>query len=255
MSMISATAVRQTYLRGMDLGAAWTGSGGDAAIQQLLEVRLSQAEALMNIQFRRWRVATFPDPSLVAGQDYDILGTSITYIPPDPAETDYALRLGHHDVQAVTQLRFFASTLPPPFPPQVIDLAQCWITPWDELLHVPHTLVTATPTDTARWAPDYLLGLGRVPDEIAAWVSLGVAIQVLAQAGAGADLSHGLAGESLTMDDIREDRKYGGSSGSHGAYGGMYGPTMSALQYQLDDIDPVRLRFRYQGNKFPVVPS
>jgi hypothetical protein len=89
-----------------------------------------------------------------------------------------------------------------------------------------------------------------LPLTVAQWCALGAAIQVLAMGSAGQDVSHGLASQRLFMDGVEEAVNYG--SGTAGRPGGIYAGTVAALQNQRDDIDLVKLRFRYQGSHVPV---
>jgi len=80
-----------------------------------------------------------------------------------------------------------------------------------------------------------------------AWCALG---------GSAADVSHGLARESLDMDGIREDVHYG--TGANWQGGGVYAGPITVLRNRRDDIDLTRLRFRYQntlGERVTVPPD
>jgi hypothetical protein len=232
--------LRATYLRGINLGDAWHGPGADAALAQMLDVHLARAESLMNIQFRPAVVATAPEP----GQAYDVLGPLLPYVPPTPEQTLYLLRLGYHDVQALTRVRLYRGldTSVPPAPVYTtLDLAQIGFAPPDETVRIPVSLVP-DPTLAQGWAVDYTVGLGALPVEVAAWVNLSVASEVLSAAGSAADVTGGGERRSLTMDDVREDVWYGRGEG-----GGLYGPTIRQYQALRDEIDLVKLRMRYQG--------
>src|SRR5262245_4811295 len=199
--------VRDTYLRGIDLGAAWQGSGGDAAIMTLLGVQVSHAEAIMNIHFVRTRVLTAPDATMEPGTDYDLLGALIPYSRPEPGETHYHLTLRYHDVQAVTRVRLwegYDTALPPAPVYSTLPLTTMTFSSYGEVLAIPIDLVTTM--DTARaWAIDCLIGLGQLPVEVVEWCALGAAMEVLSLGGSSADVSHGLARESLDMDGIVEN--------------------------------------------------
>jgi hypothetical protein len=263
VGQLSAQAVRQTYLRGIDLGLAWTGPGGDAALNALLLTELSRAEELMNIHWPRWRIAAPPDTSAVAGTDYDVAHTVIPYAAPRETEEFYRVTLWHHDVQAITRVRLLVGwTLDDPPLPIYTDVALDTVTyayP-EEALHIPTALVSF-PDTVLGWAVEYVIGVGALPLSVIQWCALGAAIQVISMGSAARDVSHGLSGERLFMDGIEEQVNYG-SGNAQGRPGGIYAGTVAALQNQRDDIDLVTLRFRYQGSHGippgpppPVVPT
>jgi hypothetical protein len=242
---LSAQAVRSTYLRGIDLGAAWIGPSGDTAINTLLLTELARAEELMQIHWRQWRIAAPPDPGAAAGTDYDVPHTPVPYVAPLEGEDFYRVTLWHHDIQAVTRLRLWVGGPPsaPLYTP--INLALVTYDYPEEALHVPAVLVPA-PAAVLGWAADYLMGVGQLPLSLVQWCSLGAAIQVISLGSAARDVSHGLSSERLFMDGIEEAVNYG-TGGVQGRPGGIYAGTVAALQNQRDDIDLVKLRFRYQG--------
>jgi hypothetical protein len=245
LGTLSPQLVRSTYLRGIDLGAAWQGPSADAAITQLLLIEVARAESLMNIHFQRWRVATLPDPTAVLGQDYDVLGQPMPYTPITAPETLYRLQLTHHDVHAITRARLFLgwSTDPIPVPLyQTLDLATLTFPMPEEHLLVPASTI---PTPGLAWAVDYQMGMGMLPPEVEAWCALGAAIEVLSLGGSAADVSHGLTAESLNQDGIEEKASYGGGSQWQG--GGIYAGPITILERRRADIDLVALRFRYQN--------
>jgi hypothetical protein len=136
---LTVEQLRQTYLRGIDLGESWYGPGADAALAQLLDVQLSRAEAMMGIQFRPFRVATHPDPAWQPGRDYDLLGTAIPYVSPAPDQTIHAVSLGYHDVQSLARVRVFEgmTTDVVPIPNYAtLDLAQITFLPPDETVRI-----------------------------------------------------------------------------------------------------------------------
>jgi len=258
IAALTPQLVRDTYLRGIDLGAAWRGAGGDAAIMMLLGVQVSHAEAIMGIHFARTRVMTAPDGTMTPGTDYDLLGALIPYERPTPDMTHYHLTLRYHDVQAVTRVRLWEGydTAVPPNPVYTtLPLAGMTFSSYGEVLAIPVEAVTTM--DTARaWAVDYLIGLGQLPVEVVEWCALGAAIEVLSLGGSAADVSHGLARESLDMDGIREDVHYG--TGANWQGGGVYAGPITVLRNRRDDIDLTRLRFRYQntlGERVTVPPD
>src|SRR5215510_5683213 len=204
IGVLTPRTVRDLYLRGFDLGAAWQGPSADAAIAALLDTQLAHAEALMGIHWGRWRVATMPDQAAVPGTDYDQLGNLIPYTPPLPAQVYHSLILRYHDVQAVTRVRLFEGynvALPPAPVFETLPLDQLIFQSYDEALYVPVASVL-NPTLALAWAVDYLIGIGTLPPEIVEWCALGAAIEVLSMAGSAADVTHGLSGEMLRQDGI-----------------------------------------------------
>jgi hypothetical protein len=244
---LTAQDIRDTYLLGIHLGSAWTGPSGDAAIERLLALQIAQAERILGIHLRRWRVITLPEAALLPVTDYDVLGLPIPYVPPIPGQTVYRLTLHEHDIQAVTRLRLlrFFDTQNPPQPVfETMPQAPLAFDAYREQLLIPVVIVD-TPSLGLTWAVDYLLGLGMLPPDVEQWIALSTAIQVLALAGAGADVSGGLGGETLRMDGIEESKNYGG--GRQMAKGGLYAGPISILEAQLAMIDLSKLRFRYQN--------
>jgi hypothetical protein len=247
VGMLTPSTVRNTYLRGITLGAAWAGSAGDMAIASLLALQISRAETLMGIHFHRYRIATLPDPTAVPGTDYDRQALPIPYTPVPPGMLYYPLTLHWHDVQAITRVRLFEGydTQPIPMPITVtLPLTNVRFSSYQERLYVPTALVPPL-APVQGWAVDYLMGLGVLPPEVAEWCLLGSAIQVLGMAGSGADNSGGLGGETLRMDGIEESYRYGGAMSQQ--YGGLYGGVIRILQQQQDMIELSHLRFRYQN--------
>jgi hypothetical protein len=244
---LTPRTVRDTYLRGFDLGAAWEGPGGDMAIATLLDAQVAHAEALMGIHWRRWRIATYPDATAVAGTDYDQLGNLIPYTAPLPDQQYHSLILRYHDVQAVTRVRLFEGydgALPPAPVFETLPLESLLFQSYDEALYVPIALVQQ-PGLAQAWAVDYEIGIGTLPAEITEWCALGAAIEVLSMAGAATDVTHGLSGEMLRQDGIEERAEYG--SGSQWQGGGLYAGPITILRNRREDIDIVKLRFRYQN--------
>jgi hypothetical protein len=245
LGALTPQLVRGTYLRGIDLGAAWSGPSADAAIATLLLIEVARAEALMNIHFRRWRVATLPADAAVLGTDYDVLGQPLPFTPLPPPETLYHLKLTHHDVHAVTRVRLFlgmsTDTVPVPLYATVPLDTLTFPMPEERLL-IPATLV---PPAGVAWAIDYIMGMATLPPEIEAWCAMGAAMEVLSLGGSATDVSHGLGGESLMQDGIEEKVSYG--HGSQWQGGGIYAGPITILERRRADIDLVALRLRYQN--------
>jgi hypothetical protein len=250
---LSAQAVRNTYLRGLDLGAAWQGPGGDQALDALLLAELARAEELMAIHWQRWRVSAPPEAGDVAGTHYDSAHSGIPYVPPREGEAFYRVTLWHHDVQAIARLRLYTGLSPDVVPVPLYTLVPLDTVTYDypeEALHIPTALVPA-PDTVVEWAVDYIVGVGQLPASVVQWCALGAAIQAISLGSSAKDVTHGLAGERIYMDGIEEALNYG-SAGMHGKPGGIYAGTVAALQNQRDEINLVTLRFRYQGSHFPV---
>jgi hypothetical protein len=247
---LNSAYLRNTYLRGIDLGTAWMGSAGSAAMDQLLTEFLILAEGFLGVQFCSRRVKTLPDTDVLLGRDYDIDGVVLPYVFPGFTTTHYAVYLPLPDVLSVERVRLWEGDdggLPPLPVFEIVPLTSIALVQIPGILTVPLT-VLVTPTLGQGWAVDYTFGLGQIPVDVAHWVSLHVAIQVLVLAGSGADLSHGLAGKSLTMDGTRQDWTYGegGSSGM-----GMYSGPIKVLQELGETIDLAAMRRRYQRRTFP----
>jgi len=235
---LTAQIVLQTYLRGIDLGAAWQSPSGVAAIQQLLAAQVSHAEAIMGIHFRRWRVATAPEVGATPGVDFDLLDQVRPYVRPEVDQVDYAVSLMRHDVHAITQVRLWngGTTFAP------LDLTTMFFSAGEERLHVPLAQVP-DPNLAQGWAVDYLIGLGMLPSEVEEWCAIGAAIQVLSMGAVAEDVSHGLGAEVLRQDGIEERITYGG----YREAGGMYAGPIGVLRDRRADIDLRALRFRYQN--------
>ena len=221
---LSAQTVRSTYLRGIDLGAAWSGPSADAAINTLLMTELAHAEELMQIHWPRWRVAAPPDAGQMAGTDYEVAHTPVPYAVPRAGEEFYRVSLWHHDVQAVTRLRLWVGENAGVLLYTPVDLTTVTYNYPEEALHVPAGLVP-DPDTVQGWAVDYVMGVGQLPLSVVQWCALGAAIQVLSMGSAGQDVSHGLSSQRLFMDGVEEALNYG-TSGTQGRPGGsMPGPS------------------------------
>jgi hypothetical protein len=246
---LSATALRQNYLRGIVLGDAWNGPGADQAIDFQLEVALQDAEDRMGIQWRRWRLMTDPASGMTLGQDYDRAGRLLPFVPLSPEQHMYELTMEYKDVQGLTRVRLYEGLDTSPTPQPIyttLPLAQVGFVRRTEHVLIPDTLVP-NPAVGQGWAVDYIFGVGQLPADVAAWISLSAAMTILGLAQVGQDVSGGLEAQSLTQDGVQESIRYAGS-GQYGAYA----PALAALQAQRDMIDLSKLRMRYQGSKFPI---
>jgi hypothetical protein len=252
VGVLSASTVRDTYLRGINLGGAWHGPSGDRALNALLFAELARAEELMGIHWNQWRVSADVNAYWLTSAAYDIGREVIPFQMPVEGQTSYGVLLWHHDVQVIQQARLWTgmSTDATPVPTYApIDLDQCTYSFHEERLSVPHSLV-ADPTLGLGWAVDYVVGLGRLPLSVVQWCALGAAIQALSLAGSGTEVSGGVTSSTLRMDGIEERDDFGGTNAI--PYGGIYGGPITILQRARDEIDLRALRFRYQNNRFPV---
>jgi len=245
IAALSPRFVVDNYLRGINLGSAWSGAEGEAAIMQMLLLEVERAQAIMGIHFIRTRIMTWPESTLVQGTDYDKKGLLVPYTPPQPGQQFYGLTLHYHDVQAITRVRLYEGDISNVHVFETIPNAACTFASYQEQLYVPVESVAA-PDAGVGWAIDYLQGLGALPLEVVQWAALGTAIAVLGSAGAGRDVGAGLGSTELSMDGITERIAYGG--GRYGSVSGvMYAGPLTVLSNQRDDIDLSRLRFRYQN--------
>jgi hypothetical protein len=247
---LDRTTVLDTYLRGVNLGVAWTGSGGGAAIDQLIRFYTEMAEARLGVALCRRRVLTYPDAGVTQGQGYEVLGYPFPYLPPLPGASVYALTLPYPQVQSVERVRVFEgydTGLPPAPLFETIPLAATDLSMLDGRLRFATSYVTA-PQLAQSWAVDYTIGLGHLPAELAEWISLRVSMQVLSLAASGADLSGGRAGWRLSMDGLDEEQRYGTGKD------GPFSTTLLVMQGLLADLEMPAfwrtLRIRLQGTRW-----
>ena len=123
----------------------------------------------------------------------------------------------------------------------LLDLA---LSRQDDKVRIPASLV-ATETGAQAWALDYLIGLGQMPLEIAEWVSLSAAIEVLGMANSGDDVSGGLASERQVQDGIEEQVAYAGAGRE-----GPYGPTLQQFRRLREEIDLPSIYFGHRRRVF-----
>lgn len=243
LGALNAQYVRQTYLRGIDLGAAWQGPGATAAMERLLETQMALAERLLGVWFCRRRILTMPDTGQMLGRDYEIVGVSMPYVALVPGTETYALTLPFPQVQTVQQVRLFEGYTGGPTPTPIFEtvpLNQTALSELDGKLRFASSLVTQ-PLLGESWAVDYTIGLGTIPLEIVEWVTLNTAIQVLSIAGSGQDMGAGLGGWSLDQDGITERTEM--VRDTYGPYSG----TIRLLLALRAANDIVRWRMHYQG--------
>jgi hypothetical protein len=245
---LNSTYLRDTYLRGIDLGAAWMSTAGSAAMDELIEVYLVRMEQLLGVRFCLARVHTLPPSTQVAGRDYDITGAILPYQLFPGGVLTQTLYLPLPDVWSLEQVRLWEGDdggNPPALVFETIPPSACVVSRISGILTVPLTTL-ASPQLGRGWAIDYTIGLGQIPVEVAQWVALQVAMHVLAVAGSGQDLAHGLSAWTLTQDGVSESTSFGGQGKL-----GIYGSTITALQTMAEGFDLATMRRRYQRRTFP----
>jgi hypothetical protein len=240
LASLSAHALRDTYLRGIDLGAAWVGAGADMAIERILATWLAQAERILGVSFCGTRVRMMPDAGQVLGVDYEREVDMVPYQPPTGTPPAYQLYVRFRHVQQVDRVRVFQGwnydvSAPPVASFALIAPAQVQVFPLERRVRIPAGAVLA-PELAQAWAIDYTYGLGEIPLEVAQWIFLGASMQFLAIIGSGTDLSHGLARESLSMDGVTETLTY--ARGDFGLYTG----TIKAFLREWAQLDLKALR-------------
>jgi hypothetical protein len=245
---LNSTYLRETYLRGIDLGTAWMGSAGSAAMDELIEAYLVRMEQLLGIRFCLARVHTLPPSAEVPGREYEIEGTLLPYQASPGGVLTQTLYLPLPDVWSVDQVRLWEGDdggMPPTLVFETIPPSLCVIARIAGILSVPIATLM-TPWLGRGWAIDYTIGLGQIPVEVAQCVAAHVAIHVLSVAGSGQDLAHGLTGWALTMDGTSESGTFAGQNGL-----GIYGSTITTLQTLAGSFDLTTMRRRYQRRTFP----
>jgi hypothetical protein len=269
IALLTQHYLRDTYLRGIDLGAAWQGPSADAAIDSILHALIEDAQGKLGIQFKRQRVLTYPDHGLVLGVDYDIQAEPLTYFKAPPGAQHFIIPLPFANVQSIERVRlFYGNPLTNPQGRSLYQVPQDWIlfTGKEGILRINPSITNAVLQTQniagatggfesiyygyfnrieipGAWAIDMVIGNGQIPLDVAEWICLGAAIDVLAKAGAGTDVSHGLSSESLSQDGMTENIAH---------YQGKYGPYTGVIQHFMDrrkDINIWGKRLKYKGVK------
>jgi hypothetical protein len=257
--------IRTTYLRGVSLGPAWEGPSADGALMTLLLAAIEEAQGKLGVQFARQRVRTYPDPGTTLGVDYEIQGEPLTYFPPADMAAHVVLPLPFAHVQSIERVRIFFGhpgleaagkeryTIPPAWilftqkegVLKILPTGTWPLLPVGSLAgyDVAYDLGRRRVDLVGAWAVDYTIGYGQVPADVAHWIGLTVAMQVLAQAGAGGTSGHGVSSESLSMDGISESTSY--VQGTYGPYSGL----IATYKEARECLDPWQLRARYKGFK------
>lgn len=253
--------LRQVYLLGVTLGTAWDGVAGDIAMQHILNGILVDVQSKLGISFARKVLKTDPDPALVQGVDYDIAGERLHHFRAQLMSTHYYIPLPYANVVSVEQVRLF-------YGQQYVYLVpEDWQyhTSKEGILRINPSLTNSVlqgnfgAFDSVfytfffreviphAWALDYTFGYGQIDADIARYVGLLAAIQVLSLAGMGADVSGGLSNESLSQDGISESVGY--ASGKYGVYSGL----IQAYADELERIDIRNKRLSKKGIKLAVI--
>jgi hypothetical protein len=269
---LTPTYVRETYLRGVDLGQAWSGAGADAALTVLIQTWIEAAQGKLGIQFRRQRVLTYPDADKVFGVDYEIQGEPLTYFRAQPGAQHFVIPLPFANVQSIERVRiFYGNPVGNPQAHWLYEVPAEWIlfTQKEGILRINPSITNAVlqtqfvgggtagfdsvyytfyhrEAIPGSWAIDYTIGYGQIPLDVAQWIGLNVAMQTLGMAGAGVDVGHGLGSESLSMDGITESISYG--QGEYGPYSGL----IKTYKDALECLNIGQLKARYHGIKVAV---
>lgn len=240
LGALNAQYLRDTYLRGIDLGAAWLGPSADLALERLLRTWLAVAERSLGVSLCGTRVRVMPDEAAIRGTDYEVEVEPLPYRAPEGTPPAYDLWVRFRHVRSIDRVRVFQgwdydASAPPIAAFATIAPTQVQYFPLERRVRVPAGAVTQ-PELAQAWAIDYTYGLGAIPLEVVHWVCLVTAMEFLAIAGAGRDLTHGLARESLSMDGVTETLTY--ARGDFGLYTG----TIKAFQQELARVGMLDLR-------------
>jgi hypothetical protein len=253
--------IRQTYLVGVNLGVAWQGMPGDIAMQNILNGIIADVQSKLGIRFERQVVKTDPDADMVQGEDFDLLGERLHHFRAQLTSTHYYIPLPYSNVVSVERVRlFYGNQL-------VYTVPADWIyfTSKEGILRLTPSLTNSVLqgnfggfdsvfyTWTYRdciphaWSLDYTIGYDTIDADIARYIGLATAIQVLSTAGQGSDISGGLSNESLSQDGISESVGY--AQGKYGPYSGL----VQMYADELDRIDLKQKRLAKKGIKVAVV--
>lgn len=253
--------LRQTYLLGVALGDAWNGITGDIAMQQILTGILVDVQSKLGISFARKVLKTDPDPSLVLGVDYDLVGERLHHFRAQFMTTHYYIPLPYSNVVSIEQVRLF-------YGDQYVYLVpEDWTyhTSKEGILRINPSLTNSVLQSNFggfdsifytffyrdviphAWALDYTFGYGQIDADIARYIGLLAAMQVLSVAGMGTDISGGLSNESLSQDGISESVGY--ASGKYGPYSGL----IQMYADELERIDLKQKRLAKKGIKVAVI--
>jgi hypothetical protein len=254
LGTLNATWLRANFLLGVTLGAAWNGAEGDGAMHTAITLIVNDVQSILGIEFERQRVLTDPDPNLVLGTDYEIVGERLHYFHPATAMTYYYIPLPHPNVVSIERVRLFLRNQLV----YAVPVEWVYFTSKEGVLRIAPFLSNAVPqSTTAGWVPglfphdtldtvpgawgvDYTFGYGQVDADIARYIGLRAAIQVLALAGAGADIAGGLGSESLSQDGITESISY---------HQGKWGPYSGLIEVYQEELKTINIRGKRLAKK------
>jgi hypothetical protein len=216
---------------------------------------------------------TDTEPWQVLGVDYDVKGERLMYYRVRMTESHYSMPLPYNHIVSVERVRFF-------FGEQCLfEVPTSWVsfTAKEGILRLtPTTTWQAVPVTWGRfgypwysyvdrtelpatWSLDYTFGLGTIDDDIAMYIGLSAAIQVLSLVGAGTVTtdaegnvtgggagSGGLASQSFSMDQVTETISY--AQGDYGMHSGI----IAAYKAQLAAMDIWQMRLAKKGIKVGV---
>lgn len=240
---LTASTVRQTWLRGIELGTGWSGASADAAIEQLLAFHQAKAERILGVAFCAKRIRTLPETGLVLGEDYEVAGDLVPYVLPVGSPPQYVLPLRFGPLRSLDRVRVFQgydTSVPAVAQFETVAPTQTLPVPFQQRVYIPAAAVTTAPNTAWGWALDYTYGLHTIPLEVAEWIALGTTIALLGIAGSNKDLGAGVAAWSLDQDGIVERGEH--ITDTYGPYSGA----IETLRLQYDLIDLKKLRMHYQ---------
>jgi hypothetical protein len=258
--------LRSHYLRGVDLGAALATPSGDVLLQTALQAVINDVQSVLGIRFARQVIKTYPDASLVQGVDFDLLGEPLMYFKAAPTAQHFTIPLPYSNVESIQRVRlFYGNPTGNPQTRALYTVPADWIlfTSKEGVLRINPSITNAVLQSNnfggnvlgfesvyytffwrqeipGVWAIDYTIGHGQVDVDVARYIGLRAAIQVLGLAGAARDVGAGLASESLGQDGISE-------SISH--VQGRYGPYSGLIQVYTEELERIDLKQKRMAKK------
>jgi len=269
--------VVNTFLLGVPLGDAWQepatlpdGSpnpnagqltpAGEAALTQVINGLIAEVQGKLGIRFERQRVVTDPDPGMVLGTDYELRGERLHYFRPTAGQGHFTLPLPYANVVSIERVRLFYQDR------AVQEVPATWLsfTSKEGVLRINpylnNTLMASTAGAwngvwfgyglrdilPAAWSVDYTIGHGQVDDDVARYIGLRAAMQLLGTLGASPAMGGGLSNESLSMDGVTESVGY--ATGKYGVYSGL----IQQYSDELDHMDIWQMRLTKKGIKLGV---
>ena len=194
------------------------------------------------------------------GTDYDLRGERLHYFRQSWMAQHFSFPLPYSNVVSIEWVRMFYADK------NVYEVPMPWVsfTSKEGVLRINPSLTGGVVQSNAGgfdsvfymlfyrdvvpncWSIDYTIGHGQIDADVARYIALRAAIQLLGLAGAGRDVSGGLSGESLTMDGVVETVNI--ATGKYGPYGGA----VSALQDELKAMDIWQMRLTKKGIKVAI---